>query len=221
MKKKISISLILLIPILFFTIMTDLQAEKTVGNKSEPVVLISTEFGDIKVKLYNETPIHRDNFLKLASEGKYNGSIFHRVIPMFMVQGGGIEGGTKDIGETIPAEINAKFVHTRGALAAARTGDNVNPERRSSGSQFYIVHGRQFSADNIREQGKRMGFPYTEEQIEAYVKKGGAPHLDGSYTVFGEVIEGMETVDKIAAVERDGRDKPLKDIAMTMKVIKK
>jgi cyclophilin family peptidyl-prolyl cis-trans isomerase len=188
---------------------------------SESIVLIQTTMGDIKVKLYNETPIHRDNFLKLASEGKYDGSIFHRIIPQFMIQGGGTASGTKDIGETIPAEIKQQFVHTKGALAAARMGDQVNPEKRSSGSQFYIVQGRPYTADDIKTMGKRSGFPYTDEQIEAYVQKGGAPHLDGGYTVFGEVIEGLEVVDKIAAVQRNNQDKPLEDIKMTMKVVKK
>ena len=197
------------------------SAQKSSKTQVEPVVLISTDFGDIKVKLYNETPIHRDNFLKLASEKKYDGSIFHRVIPNFMVQGGGTDGGTKDIGETMPAEINQKFIHKRGALAAARMGDQVNPMKKSSGSQFYIVHGRSFTKEDIISQGNRAGFPYTEEQINTYVKMGGAPHLDGGYTVFGEVIEGIEVVDKIAAVERNPQDKPLKDIKMTMKVLKK
>jgi cyclophilin family peptidyl-prolyl cis-trans isomerase len=209
-----------LILIIILTSANILFAQKN-KKPAEPIVLIQTSMGDIKIKLYNETPIHRDNFLKLASEGKYDGSIFHRVIPQFMVQGGGTAGGSKDIGETLPAEIKQQFVHTKGALSAARMGDQVNPEKRSSGSQFYIVQGRPFTADDIRTMGKRSGFPYTDEQIEAYVQKGGAPHLDGGYTVFGEVIEGFEVVDKIAAVQRNNQDKPLEDIKMTMKVVKK
>lgn len=191
------------------------------SSEAQPVVLIKTDMGDIKVKLYNETPIHRDNFLKLASEGKYDGSIFHRVIPQFMIQGGGTNGGSQSIGEEIPAEIKPQFIHKRGALAAARMGDNVNPEKKSSGSQFYIVQGRQFTAEDVKAIGQRAGFPYTEAQIQTYVKEGGAPHLDGGYTVFGEVIEGMDVVDKIAAVQRNQMDRPLQDIKMTMKVLKK
>ncbi len=203
-----------------FTASTQLSAQKS-KEPVEPIILITTEFGNIKVKLYNETPIHRDNFLKLAAEKKYDGSIFHRVIPSFMIQGGGVQDGTKDIGETITAEINPKFIHKRGALSAARMGDNVNPMKKSSGSQFYIVQGRAFSKEDIISMGKRSGFPYTEEQINEYIKQGGAPHLDGGYTVFGEVIEGLDVIDKIAAVQRNAADKPLKDIAMTMKVVKK
>lgn len=218
MLKFITFSSIILISNLNF----NAQAQKNMVNKQdEAIVLIKTDLGDIKVKLYNKTPIHRDNFLKLASTGKYDGSIFHRVIPQFMIQGGGINGGTQDIGEPLKAEILQKYIHKRGALAAARMGDNVNPERKSSGSQFYIVQGRKFTAQDIQVMAQRTGFAYTQEQIDEYVKNGGAPHLDGAYTVFGEVIEGMDVVDKIAAVERNAADRPLQDIKMTMKVLKK
>jgi len=195
--------------------------EKASKKQSEPIVLIKTDLGDIKVKLYNETPIHRDNFLKLASSGKYDGSIFHRVIPQFMIQGGGLNGGTQDIGEPLKAEILPQFIHKRGALAAARMGDHVNPERKSSGSQFYIVQGRKFTEQDLKLMSQRTGFVYSQEQIDEYIKNGGAPHLDGAYTVFGEVIEGMDVVDKIASVERNAADRPLQDIKMTMKVLKK
>jgi cyclophilin family peptidyl-prolyl cis-trans isomerase len=192
----------------------------TPKSNSGAIVLIKTDLGDIKLKLFNETPIHRDNFLKLAEEGKYDGSIFHRVIPQFMIQGGGTNGGMQSIGEEIPAEISTKFIHKRGALAAARMGDDVNPLKKSSGSQFYIVHGRTFSEQDIKAMGQRGGFPHTEEQIQAYVKEGGAPHLDGGYTVFGEVIEGMDVVDKIAATQTSNT-RPVQEIKMTVKVIKK
>jgi cyclophilin family peptidyl-prolyl cis-trans isomerase len=215
-------NLILIAIILHASLNFKLMAQDKMAKKlSEPIVLIKTDLGDIKVKLYNETPIHRDNFLKLASSGKYDGSIFHRVIPQFMIQGGGLNGGTQDIGEPLKAEILQQFIHKRGALAAARMGDNVNPERKSSGSQFYIVQGRKFTEQDIKLMSQRTGFAYTQEQIEEYIKNGGAPHLDGAYTVFGEVLEGMDVVDKIAAVERNAVDRPLQDIKMTMKVLKK
>jgi cyclophilin family peptidyl-prolyl cis-trans isomerase len=183
-------------------------------------VIISTEYGDITMALYNETPQHRDNFLKLVNEGWYNGSIFHRVIQGFMIQGGSGKDGRQDPGYTIPAEIVAKYYHKRGALAAARTGDQVNPERRSSGSQFYIVQGRVFSDQELNNLEMQTGRKLTTEQRKTYTTVGGAPHLDGAYTVFGEVISGMEVVDKIAAVQTGPGDKPLKDIKMTMRVVK-
>ena len=215
MKKIIFIIVVLL------TATFQLSAQKNKRYKKAKMVLIITDLGNIKVKLYNETPLHKYNFLKLASEGKYNGSIFHRVIPQFMIQGGGSAEGKSDIGEPIPAEIVPGFIHKKGALAAARMPDNVNPEKKSSGSQFYIVHGKTFTASDMELVSQRNGITYTKEQIEAYTTVGGAPHLDGSYTVFGEVVEGMEVIDKIAAVERNPMDKPLKDIKMTMKVVKR
>jgi cyclophilin family peptidyl-prolyl cis-trans isomerase len=218
MIKNLILSAIILLASLNFKLFGQ---EKVSKKQSEPIVLIKTDLGDIKVKLYNETPIHRDNFLKLASSGKYDGSIFHRVIPQFMIQGGGLNGGTQDIGEPLKAEILPQFIHKRGALAAARMGDHVNPERKSSGSQFYIVQGRKFTEQDLKLMSQRTGFVYSQEQIDEYIKNGGAPHLDGAYTVFGEVIEGMDVVDKIASVERNAADRPLQDIKMTMKVLKK
>lgn len=208
-----------LLAILFLA--TGCFLKKVATTASEPMVLITTALGDIKVKLYNETPVHRDNFLKLAKEGKYDASIFHRVIPQFMIQGGGINSGTDDIGETMPAEIVPKYFHKKGALAAARMGDDVNPEKRSSGSQFYIVQGRQFSEADLKKFGERRGVAFTPEQITAYTTIGGAPHLDGGYTVFGEVVEGFDVVDKIASVNRNAQDKPVMDVKMKMKVVKK
>lgn len=191
-------------------------------SKTEPVVLISTTYGDIKVKLYNETPLHRDNFLELAESGKYDGSIFHRVINRFMIQGGGSPTlQTIDNRPMIPAEINPKFIHKKGALAAARTGDNVNPERKSSGSQFYIVQGQTFPIERVDQISQRSGVEYTNDQKTTYATLGGKPHLDMQYTVFGEVIDGLEVVDKIAAAKTHQADRPVEDIIMSVKVLKK
>ena len=206
---------------LLFSINHSLFAQEKTTTLKETIVVVSTEYGDMTIKLFDETPKHRDNFINLVKENKYDSSIFHRVIPEFMIQGGGAANGVSDLAETIPAEISPKFIHTRGALAAARMGDNVNPARNSSGSQFYIVQGRLFSPEDMEMISSRTGFLYNQEQKEAYMKNGGAPHLDGAYTVFGQVITGLEVVDKIASVERNQMDKPLKDIKMTVKILNK
>jgi cyclophilin family peptidyl-prolyl cis-trans isomerase len=199
-------------------------------GEKETKILISTEYGDIKIKLYNETPKHRDNFIKLVKEGFYNETLFHRVIASFMIQGGDPdskgaaagkalgEGGT---GYTIPAEIKSTLIHKKGALSAARMGDNVNPMRESSGCQFYIVQGKKATKKELDQMSARSGSSYTEEQVKIYETIGGTPFLDMNYTVFGEVIEGLDVVDKIAAVEKDRRDRPKKDVKMTMKIVKK
>jgi len=191
-----------------------------VKAQKETHVLIQTNMGDITVKLFDDTPKHRDNFIKLVKEAKYDGSIFHRVIKDFMIQGGGGPDGSKDLGELVPPEFSQKHIHTAGKLCAARMGDQVNPGRMSSGSQFYIVHGRKFAANDIKSLGARTGFAYTDEQIKEYEVKGGAPHLDGQYTVFGEVVSGMDVVDKIARTPVKG-ERPAEDITMKMKIVKK
>jgi peptidyl-prolyl cis-trans isomerase B (cyclophilin B) len=202
----------------FLIIATGVFAQRQ--GKTEPVIQISTTYGDIQIKLYNETPLHRDNFLELAREGKYDGSIFHRVINRFMIQGGGSAStGTIDDRPMIDAEIDAKFIHKKGALAAARTGDNVNPERKSSGSQFYIVQGRTYTVEMMTQMESRLGFAYTPEQKKAYAELGGTPHLDQQYTVFGEVISGLEVIDKIAEVKTMQADKPVESVVMKVTVI--
>lgn len=245
--------------------------------KAEPIVDIKTTLGDIKVKLYDDTPIHRDNFLKLVKEGYYDGVLFHRVIKDFMVQTGDPNSktadsntmlGSGDPSYTLEAEIvYPKHYHKYGALAAARTGDQVNPERRSSGSQFYIVTGEKQTPYSLEVMEQRINndrkqqyftnlinqhkdeimrlqsagdndaleklrseliaqteeavpdIKMSEEMRSTYINQGGTPHLDGQYTVFGEVIEGMDVVDKIQNVETGNADRPKEDVrVISMKV---
>lgn len=190
--------------------------------QKERKVIIKTNHGKIIMKLYNETPQHRDNFVKLAKDGFYNGTIFHRVIPEFMIQGGdpdskeakkGAPLGKGGPGYKIPAEFVEGLVHKKGALAAARQGQG-NPEKKSSGSQFYIVVGKQFSDSELDNFEKKSGMKYTDEQREIFKTDGGTPHLDGGYTVFGELVKGMEVIDKIAMMPADGRNRPNEDVIM-------
>ena len=251
-----------------------MSGQKKDGNmEKETVLKIETSMGDIKVKLYNETPKHRDNFIKLAKDGTYNGTLFHRVIKDFMVQAGDPESknapkgkmlGSGDVGYTVPAEfVYPKYFHMKGALSAARQGDEVNPKKESSGCQFYIVTGKVFNDSTLlnmeqqknqnkvteafnalaqkhmkeiykmrkandqdglyalqdtlfiqaeAEAAKQPDFHFTPEQIKAYTTVGGTPHLDGEYTVFGEVVEGMDIVDKIQQVKTDRSDRPEEDV---------
>lgn len=191
-------------------------------------VLFHTTMGDIRIRLFNETPIHRDNFLKLVREGYYDGNLFHRVIADFMIQTGdstsrhsepGVVYGEHDAGYTLPAEIcYPKLFHRRGMVGAAREGDDVNPERRSSGSQFYIVYGTVMSSmalERMQEQLSRQTngkVKLTREVRNAYRMYGGSPHLDGQYTIFGEVTDGMNTVRKINYVKTDEDDRPYDDV---------
>lgn len=182
-------------------------------------VQITTEYGVMTAVLYNETPKHRDNFVKLVNEGWYEGSPFHRVISLFMIQGRQNADGRQDPGYKVQAEIVEGKYHKKGALAAARMPDQVNPEKGSSGSQFYIVQGKPVNEQDLISLGARSGVSYTNDQIRAYTTIGGTPHLDGQYTVFGEVISGLDVVDKIAAVKTAQGDKPVTDVTMTIKII--
>lgn len=190
-------------------------------------VVMKTSAGTIHIELFDETPQHRDNFVKLAKEGFYDGTLFHRVIQGFMIQGGDHESknaepgarlGMGSLGYRVPAEFDKELIHVRGALAAAR--DN-NPEKASSSNQFYIVDGKKFTEENIKRLATNKGMEYTEEQIKAYVEEGGAPHLDGDYTVYGRVIKGMEIVDEIAKSKKDRFDRPEEDQKIEKVKIKK
>jgi cyclophilin family peptidyl-prolyl cis-trans isomerase len=248
------------------------------------LVQITTPYGDIVVKLYDKTPLHHSNFMKLAESGYYDSTLFHRVINSFMIQAGDPDSkhakpgqllGEGDTNYTIPFEYVSEYIHKRGVLAAARESDDVNPDKASSGSQFYIVQGKKFTDEELnavelkverrtkqyilmsllKKQGdstvlnefkafvdkrdtanirkvidrykdaveaqymRTKPFKLSIEHRQVYMTKGGTPHLDGAYTVFGEVVSGMEVVDKIAAMKTDTSDRPFKDIPITMKVI--
>jgi len=254
-------------------------------TEMDEVVVISTPYGDMTAVLFDDTPLHKANFLSLAKEGKYDSVIFHRVIENFMIQTGNLSTGTqeKDADYRIDAEfLPEKYIHVKGALAAARTGDNVNPQKQSSGSQFYIVDGEVYDQDGLEDRADKREFlklnglfdrmrkmdryielnekynyhvtkyqedttynfeeaqrslvfgskelieqefgpqvdpGFTTRQVEAYTTMGGAPHLDGEYTVFGQVVEGLDVIDKIAAVETGRRDKPTQEVRMTISVV--
>jgi cyclophilin family peptidyl-prolyl cis-trans isomerase len=250
--------------------------------QTDTIVAIYTDFGVMKVKLYDDTPIHKQNFLKLVNQKFYDSLLFHRVIGGFMIQGGDPDSkyaapeqnlGNGDIGYTLPAEIRPNHMHKKGALAAARQGDDVNPEKKSSGCQFYIVHGKKFSeldmvtvesrmynqlkqnimmkylakpensflkeryllhqrsrnSDSLNALNKQLQpivenelknyktHKFTPEEKQIYASQGGSPHLDGNYTVFGEVIEGIDIIDKIAELEVAGNSRPVNDVKMILK----
>ena len=191
-------------------------------------VKITTTYGDMVAELYNETPIHRDNFIKLVKDGFYDGTLFHRVIPAFMIQGGDPVSkeekprqtlGNGGPGYTLAAEFNRNFFHKKGALAAARMPDGVNPKKESSGSQFYVVEGKVYDEKTLEVFARRMGTTFNEEQIKAYTRVGGTPHLDGNYTVFGEVTKGLELISKISNVKRDKNNLPLEKVIMKISFI--
>lgn len=199
------------------------QTEETPTAQEEALVLpetnyyeIETPHGRMVVRLFDETPLHRDNFKKLVAEQAYDSTLFHRVIADFMIQGGDpwsrdddpMNDGLGGPGHTVPAEIQPGLFHKRGMLSAARQPDNVNPDRASSGSQFYIVHGRTYSEAKLQQIAEQLefkipqdGFTFSDAAREAYMNEGGTPDLDGMYTVFGELVEGFDVLDSIASVE--------------------
>jgi peptidyl-prolyl cis-trans isomerase B (cyclophilin B) len=203
-------------------------------TKDSPTrVVFETRFGTMTIELFDDTPAHRDNFIKLVGEGFYDDLLFHRVIKDFMVQGGdpnsrgaapGARLGSGGPGYTIEAEIDSTRLHFKGALSAARQGDQVNPEKRSSGSQFYLVQGKTYTADQLANFESRMqrshpGFAYTDDQKVVYSTDGGTPFLDMEYTVFGQVIEGLDVIDSIAAVRTVRGDRPEEDVTMRLRLL--
>lgn len=278
----INILKITCLTVLLATLQFPVEAQEQFMDET---VVISTSLGEIQLKLYKDTPLHSYNFIKLAKQGFFDSTLFHRVIEGFMIQGGdpdskdalpGVELGNGGPGYDIPAEILPNHMHTRGALAAAREDDKVNPKRLSSGSQFYIVQGKKYSdpeldmvekkqnslakqqifvtimdrpenlalrndffsadakADSVhfkflldtlnkmidKEYALQTPLTISTEKRAIYKTTGGAPHLDGKYTIFGEVIKGMDVVDKIAAAKRDKNDRPLEDISMKITILK-
>lgn len=229
MAKKILFTLFFLVSVIGLKFDVSAQGVENQSSATEKVyyVVVETDYGNMRVELYNETPKHRDNFLKLVREGFYDGLLFHRVIKNFMIQGGdpyskdakpGQPLGAGNLGYTVPAEFNSNLFHRKGALAAARQGDNVNPQRRSSASQFYLVQGKVSSRQELQMMSQRMGKKFSEEQIKTYTTEGGTPFLDGEYTVFGLVVEGLEVIDKIAAVQCGRADRPVNDVKMKIRV---
>jgi len=209
------------------TTVAGLQPQGQQVDKPTRVKIITPQ-GDIVVELFNQTPLHRDNFVRLAREGFFDGLLFHRVISGFMIQGGDPDSrgarpgqplGMGDPGYTLPAEIVPGVFHRRGALAAARMGDQMNPERRSSGSQFYLVQGRVWSHEELTQMAQQRGLTITEEARQIYTTEGGTPHLDATYTIFGQVVEGLDVIDRIAAVQTDRANRPLEDVSMRVVVL--
>jgi cyclophilin family peptidyl-prolyl cis-trans isomerase len=282
MIKNVSSAVLFMLLFSVCTFRADAQKERSKENTSStPLVEIKTDYGTMVLRLYDQTPAHRDNFLKLARQGFYDSLLFHRIIPAFMIQGGDPESkyaepgkmlGNGDVGYTIPAEFNDSLYHKKGALCAART---ENPEKASSGCQFYIVQGKTFTDADLNQMeerinaGRKQGamtkvltnpanaevknrflelkktnspdsmsvfyktvldplmqkevklFKYSDQQRNIYKTVGGTPHLDQGYTVYGEVIEGLDVLDKIAAVQTGAGDRPVQDVRMTVKVLEK
>ena len=219
----------------FFLLMLTLGWSQAAGYQNKKTdksvkVEMTTSLGKMVFVLYNDTPLHRDNFLKLVKSHTYDSLLFHRVIKNFMIQAGDPNSrkakpnqmlGDGTLGYTIPAEFRSNHIHKKGALCAARQGDNVNPRKESSASQFYVVQGQVWDERSLNMMEQRFGRKFSEEQRKIYTTIGGTPHLDGDYTVFGELVEGMDVVDKIASVETGMADRPVKDVRiLKVKVIK-
>ena len=208
-------------------ILTSITLSAQKKTKKDYLITMETSKGTMAIILFNETPLHKANFLKLAEDGFYENLLFHRVINEFMIQGGDpnsknaekgarLGSGGADL-DKVPFEFVPEHVHLKGSLAAARTN---NPAKESSGCQFYIVTGKKYTDFQMTDMAKRVGLDYTEEQIKAYIEEGGTPFLDNNYTVFGKVIKGIEIAEEIEKVETDGSDRPLDDVSMKVTVKK-
>lgn len=229
MKLTLKTAVILsLLPFVFYNCSHRTTKNNTKKVEKETKAEIKTDYGTIVIKLYNETPHHRDSFIKLVKDGFYTDLLFHRVIRNFMIQGGDPESknapagkmlGAGGVGYTIPAEFDSSLIHKKGALAAARQGDQVNPQKRSSGCQFYIVQGEVQDSARLQMMAMSRGIKYTPEQIKTYTTIGGTPFLDMQYTVFGEVVSGLDVIDKIAAVPTAPGDRPLQDVKFTITIL--
>jgi cyclophilin family peptidyl-prolyl cis-trans isomerase len=211
-----------------FLLMLPLMLVSFKPKEKRSTIIITTDYGIMKIMLYNETPLHTKNMLEKVHAHFYDSLMFHRVIKEFMIQGGDPESkhaaagamlGSGDApGGRIPAEFNVNLIHKKGVIAMARDG---NPQKASSNCQFYIVEGKKYTDDELNAAEKRNGMKYTPEQREIYKTIGGTPQLDQGYTVFGEVYEGLNVVDSIVHVQTDPNDRPVKDLRMTIKEGKK
>jgi len=206
-----------------------MEKEINIEAPQNCVVLVETNMGNMEVELFDTTPKHRDNFIKLADEGFFDSLLFHRVIQGFMIQGGDPDSRGADLkkglgsggpGYQVDAEFNAENLHLKGALAAARMGDQMNPQKKSSGSQFYIVQGSPVSGDMLERLEMQKGIRYSPDQRKAYQTTGGTPFLDMEYTVFGQITKGIEVIDKIASVRTMPGDRPQEDVWMKVSVVK-
>lgn len=203
--------------------------QKKMDTETTKIEMVTTE-GKMVFVLFNDTPLHRDNFLKLVKEHTYDGLLFHRVIKNFMIQGGDPASrnakpnqmlGSGTLGYTVPAEFRTNHFHRKGALCAARQGDAVNPKKESSASQFYVVQGQVWDDKTLNQMEMSYGVKFSDTQRKVYTTVGGTPHLDGDYTVFGELVEGMSVLDKIAAVPTDRANRPIDDVKIiSVRVLK-
>jgi cyclophilin family peptidyl-prolyl cis-trans isomerase len=217
------------VAILFSIVSCSVSKKASIKETSQKKVMITTDYGTMVLKLYNKTPLHRDNFIKLVRQHFFDSLLFHRVIKGFMIQGGDPESkhakqgqllGEGSLKYTLPAEFDTSLFHKKGALAAAREADADNPEKRSSSTQFYIVEGKIFTDDQMNKMEEKLKIKIPENHRQIYRTVGGDPFLDMNYTVFGEVISGFDVIDKIAVEVTDENNRPLKNIRMKITLVK-